>query len=52
MPRSYIDLAIDKAATARIFNRSTSELASLGQSGKPLFGIQATIAFAIEDWAK
>jgi uncharacterized protein GlcG (DUF336 family) len=39
-----IDLAIDKAATARIFDKSTSELASLAQSGKPLFGIQETNA--------
>jgi uncharacterized protein GlcG (DUF336 family) len=37
-----IELAIDKAATARIFDKSTSELASLAQSGRPLFGIQET----------
>lgn len=35
-----IDLAIDKAGTARLFNRSTAELAQLSQSGQPLFGIQ------------
>src|SRR5262245_35629249 len=35
-----IDLAIDKAATARIFDKTTSDLATLAQSGKPLFGIQ------------
>ncbi len=35
-----IDLAIHKAVTARIFNKATSELASLAQSGRPLFGIQ------------
>jgi uncharacterized protein GlcG (DUF336 family) len=35
-----IDLAIDKAMTARIFDKATSELAALAQSGKPLFGIQ------------
>jgi uncharacterized protein GlcG (DUF336 family) len=35
-----IDLAIDKAATARFFDKTTSELATLAQSGKPLFGIQ------------
>jgi uncharacterized protein GlcG (DUF336 family) len=35
-----IDLAIDKAMTARIFEKKTSELATLAQSGKPLFGIQ------------
>lgn len=39
-----IDLAIDKATTARIFNKATSELATLAQSGKPLFGIQETNA--------
>jgi uncharacterized protein GlcG (DUF336 family) len=35
-----IDLAIDKAMTARLFEKKTSELATLAQSGKPLFGIQ------------
>ena len=35
-----IDLAIDKAVTARLFDKTTSELATLAQSGKPLFGIQ------------
>jgi uncharacterized protein GlcG (DUF336 family) len=35
-----IDLAIDKASTARIFDKETSFLATLAQSGKPLFGIQ------------
>jgi uncharacterized protein GlcG (DUF336 family) len=35
-----IGLAIDKAVTARIFDKATSDLASLAQSGKPLFGIQ------------
>jgi len=35
-----IDLAIDKAVTARIFDKTTSDLARLAQSGKPLFGIQ------------
>ena len=35
-----IDLAIDKAVTARFFDKTTSELATLAQSGKPLFGIQ------------
>jgi uncharacterized protein GlcG (DUF336 family) len=39
-----IDLAIDKAVTARIFNKATSDLASLAQSGKPLFGIQQSNA--------
>src|SRR5215470_5269062 len=37
-----IDLAIDKAATARIFDKRTSELATLAQSGKPL-GHQAPL---------
>ena len=32
-----IDLATDKAVTARIFDKVTSDLASLAQSGKPLF---------------
>ena len=39
-----IDLAIDKAVTARIFDVATSELATLAQSGKPLFGIQESNA--------
>ena len=39
-----IDLAIDKAATARIFDKTTSDLATLAQSGQPLFGIQESNA--------
>jgi uncharacterized protein GlcG (DUF336 family) len=39
-----IDLAIDKAVTARIFDKATSDLASLAQPGKPLFGIQEVAA--------
>jgi uncharacterized protein GlcG (DUF336 family) len=39
-----VDLAIDKAATARIFDKRTSDLATLAQSGKPLFGIQVSNA--------
>ena len=39
-----IDLAIDKAVTARIFDIATSELATLAQSGRPLFGIQESNA--------
>jgi len=39
-----VDLAIDKAKTARIFDKSTSDLAALAQSGKPLYGIQQTNA--------
>ena len=39
-----IDLAIDKAPTARIFDKRTSDLATLAQSGKPLFGIQESNA--------
>ena len=34
-----IDLAIDKAVTARILDKSTSDLAKLAQPGGPLFGI-------------
>ena len=39
-----IHLAIDKAVTARIFDKATSDLASLAQPGKPLFGIQEVAA--------
>ena len=39
-----IDLAIDKAVTARVFDKATSDLARLAQSGKPLFGIQESNA--------
>lgn len=39
-----IDLAIDKAVTARIFDKTTSELATLAQSGEPLYGIQESNA--------
>src|SRR5262249_47928718 len=39
-----VDLAIDKAATARIFDKTTSDLATLAQSGRPLFGIQESNA--------
>lgn len=35
-----IDLAINKAWTARIFNTSTADLSVLAQPGAPLFGIQ------------
>jgi uncharacterized protein GlcG (DUF336 family) len=35
-----IDLAIDKAMTAKPFDKTTSELATLAQAGKPHFGIQ------------
>jgi uncharacterized protein GlcG (DUF336 family) len=35
-----IDLAIDKAATARLFDKPTDVLARLAQPGGPLFGIQ------------
>ncbi len=34
-----IDLAINKAVTARIFDKSTAELAGLAAPGRPLFGI-------------
>ena len=39
-----VDLAIDKATTARIFDKTTSYLATLAQSGRPLFGIQESNA--------
>ena len=39
-----IDLGIDKAVTARIFDKATSDLANLAQPGKPLFGIQESNA--------
>ena len=39
-----IDLAIGKAVTARIFDKTTAELSSLAQSGRPLFGIQESNA--------
>jgi uncharacterized protein GlcG (DUF336 family) len=35
-----IDLAIDKAVTARIFDKSTAELAHLAAPGEPLYGIE------------
>src|SRR5947208_750997 len=37
-----IDIAINKAYTARAFNISTKELAAQSQPGKPLFGIAET----------
>src|SRR5262245_30371246 len=37
-----IDLAINKARTARIFNKPTSLFAELAQPGEPLYGIQQT----------
>ena len=37
-----IDLAIDKAATARIFDKATFDLARMSQPGAPLYGIQET----------
>src|SRR5262245_9205886 len=39
-----VDLAIDQASTARLFDKKTSDLATLAQSGKPLFGIQESNA--------
>jgi uncharacterized protein GlcG (DUF336 family) len=39
-----IALAIDKAVTARLFDKPTSLLAQLAQPGAPLFGIQETNA--------
>src|SRR6478609_8716802 len=37
-----IDIAVDKAFTARAFDMTTEDLASMAQSGKPLFGIDST----------
>ena len=37
-----IDIAINKAYTARAFDMSTKELGGMAQSGEPLFGIHAT----------
>jgi uncharacterized protein GlcG (DUF336 family) len=37
-----IDIAINKAYTARAFDMSTQELAGMAQSGQPLFGIHTT----------
>jgi uncharacterized protein GlcG (DUF336 family) len=37
-----IDIAINKAFTARAFDMSTEDIASMAQSGEPLFGIHAT----------
>src|SRR5262245_54501778 len=39
-----VDLAMGKAATARIFDKTTSHLATLAQPGEPLFGIQESNA--------
>ena len=39
-----IDLAIGKAVTARIFDKTTAYLASLAQPGQPLFGIEGSNA--------
>lgn len=35
-----VDLAIDKAVTARLFDKCTSDLARMAQPGAPLFGIE------------
>jgi len=37
-----IDLAIGKAKTARMFDKTTAYLAELAQPGAPLFGIEQT----------
>lgn len=39
-----IDLAINKAVTARVFDKSTAVLSDLAQPGKPLFGIHQSNA--------
>src|SRR6202000_2064212 len=37
-----IDIAIDKAFTARAFDMAPEDLGDMAQSGKPLFGINST----------
>src|SRR5277367_2610984 len=37
-----VDIAINKAWTARAFDMPTEKLAKMAQSGKPLFGINST----------
>jgi uncharacterized protein GlcG (DUF336 family) len=37
-----IELAIGKAATARLFDKRTADLAIMAQPGAPLYGIQQT----------
>jgi len=37
-----IDISIHKAFTSRAFDMSTQDLATMAQSGKPLFGINST----------
>src|SRR5262245_19190381 len=39
-----IDLAIDKAVTARLFDKTTADVAKLAQPGQPLYGIQESNA--------
>ena len=39
-----IELAIGKAVTARLFDKTTAYLSSLAQPGKPLFGIEESNA--------
>ena len=39
-----IDLAINKAVTARVFDKSTAVLSALAQPGQPLFGIHQSNA--------
>ncbi|WP_321476356.1 heme-binding protein [uncultured Paludibaculum sp.] len=39
-----IELAINKAVTARIFDKTTTVLAGLAQPGQPLYGIQESNA--------
>lgn len=37
-----VDLAINKARTARLFNMSSAELGAAAQPGQPLFGIEVS----------
>jgi uncharacterized protein GlcG (DUF336 family) len=39
-----IDLAINKAVTARLFDKSTAVMAAMAQPGQPLFGIHQSNA--------
>ena len=42
-----VDLAINKAKTARLFDKTTAYLSELSQPGKPLFGIHQSNAGAV-----
>ena len=42
-----INLAINKAVTARLFDKTTADLSALAQPGQPLFGIHQSNSGAI-----